>query len=100
MLNVNAKANKPLFVISNDMAVSVPALPQSLRITTSIFQLLQEVVVDGHVIPLAKEVGHDHHVSGSDFLIKVFQTNVSKLDAHVWRSVRGVEVFRVPLGHL
>ena len=48
-------------VISNNMGIPMPKLPQSLIINTTVFDLFQEFVIDGQVIYFAKYViGHDH----------------------------------------
>ena len=47
-------------IISNDMRISMPKLPQSLDINPTMFNLIQEFVVDGKVIRLTKDVAsHD-----------------------------------------
>jgi hypothetical protein len=52
-----------LFVVGNQVGVTVPKLPQTLNINTRIFHLVQQLVVDCQVVGVTKQVVHHDHIT-------------------------------------
>ena len=85
-------------VISNQMTVSMPQLPQLLFRNTRVVQLTQQLLIDAQVTRVTEEITHDDHVPGGVLSVVPGQSWSSCDDSHGRSIMTRVEVLCVLLG--
>ena len=85
-------------VVSNQMTVSMPQLPQLLFRNTRVVEFSQQLLIDAQVTRVTEQITHDDDISGGVLSVVPGQSWSSCDDSHGRSIVTRVEVLCVLLG--